>query len=102
MKMDMREARRGWVEFMTTFGGVETKTEYEQMFDDMLDQHNRGIIADALSRAKISLPLENLANTHFIASDGIPSIGMNTNEEAKNQVLKGLDDLAAQYRRGRA
>lgn len=98
----MREVRRGWVEFMTTFGGIETKGEYEEMFDDMLDTHNREVIAGALSRAKVSLPLDNLASSRFIAGDGLPSVGINTNEEAKNQVLKGLDDLAKQYQRGRA
>jgi len=68
----------------------------------ILDQYTREICAGAIGRAKVTLDLENLASVQFIASDGIPSVGINTNEEAKNKVLKGLDDLAKQYRRGRA
>lgn len=101
-RVSIREVRAQWVEFMCTFTGIKMKQHYEGVFDNMIDAHNREVIAGALGRAKVSLPLENLACTHFIASDGIPSVGMNTNDEAKNQVLKGLDDLAKQYLRGRA
>lgn len=68
----------------------------------VLDQYTRRAIADALGRAKVSLDLEDLASHYFIASDGVGSVGINTNDTAKNKVLKGLDDLAKQYLRGRA
>lgn len=101
-KVSIREVRSQWVEFMCTFTGIKMKQHYEGVFDNMLDAHNREVIAGALGRAKVSLPLDNLASTRFVAGDGYPSVGINTNEEAKNQVLKGLDDLAKQYLRGRA
>lgn len=99
-KPTMREVRSQWVEFMSTFEGRGKTREFEDLFDAMLDEHNRGVAVSALGGAKMTLPLENLASVRFIASDGIPSIGMNTNDEAKDQVLKGLDDLIGQFRRG--
>lgn len=100
-RVSIREVRSQWVEFMCTFTGIHMKQHYEGVFDNMLDAHNREVIAGALGRAKVSLPLDNLANTLFTAGDGHPSIGIRTNAEAKNQVLKGLDDLAKEYLRRR-
>jgi hypothetical protein len=102
MTVTIREVRDQWVEFMATFQGRGAIPRLQGEFDDMLDRHNREVCAGALGRAKVSLPLDSLASVHFIASDGIGSIGMRTNEDSKNQVLKGLDDLAKQYLRGRA
>lgn len=98
--MPMREIRYQWVQFMCMAGGADKARQYEDEFDRMLDQHNREVAASTLGRAKVMLDLENLASVLFTASDGIPSIGMNTNERAKEKVLKGLDDLMKQYLRG--
>jgi len=102
MAVTIREVRTQWVEFMCTFAGRAKMRHYEDLFDAMLDQHNREVCAGAIGRAKVTLDLEDLASHYFIASDGIGSVGINTNETAKNKVLKGLDDLIGQYNRGRA
>lgn len=100
--LTISEVRTQWVEFMCTFAGRGKMRYYEDLFDAMLAQHDEQVAAVALGRAKTALDLENLASVQFIASDGIPSVGINTNEDAKNKVLKGLDDLMKQYLRRRA
>lgn len=48
------------------------------------------IIALSLHQAADDFDLDDLASNLFIASDGIPSIGMATNEEAKARVKAWL------------
>lgn len=98
----IREVRYQWVEFMCTFAGLGKKRYYEDLFDSMLDKHNREVAAATLGQAKTSLDLDDLASVKFTAADGHPSVAMNTNAEARDRVLKGLDNLAKQYRRGAA
>lgn len=102
MSLTMREARQQWVEFMTTFEGRAKTRDFEDQFDAMLDAHNREVAALALGRAKMTLPLEDLASSFFVASDGVGSVAVSTNEEAKNQVLRGLDAMIREYRMGKS
>lgn len=63
----------------------------------VLHQYTSEVSIATLLKARNTLDLEELASVHFIASDGIPSVGINTNEDAKMQVIKGLNDLIGEY-----
>lgn len=95
--LNLREVRYQWVELMCSLAGLGKKRHYEDLFDGMLDQHNREVAIAALLRARKTLDLENLASERFIASDGVPSVGINTNEDAKNKVVSGLNDQIGEY-----
>lgn len=55
------------------------------------------MIALALHQVADEFDIDDLASTLFIASDGIPSIGMATNEEAKKRVQDWLHAKARKY-----
>jgi hypothetical protein len=56
------------------------------------------IIALALHQAAEEFDLDNLASSRFIASDGYPSVGINTNDEAKAAVKEWLHARARKIR----
>jgi hypothetical protein len=97
--LSMQQIRDEWVEFMTTLHGESTGARWYAEWDRAMSAHNKDVSVATLGMAKTQLKLDDLASSVFIAPDGVPSIGVNTNDDAKNKVLTGLDNLIRDVKR---
>lgn len=88
-----RDLRDAWVDYRT---GDEAFDEYKDYvaanaaFEQAMAEHAKEVLRKAASE----FDMNDLAAVHFIASDGVPSVGMRTNENAKEMVVAWLNDRA--------
>lgn len=88
-----RDLREAWIDYRT---GDEAFDEYKDYvaanaaFDQAMAQHAKEVL---LAAAK-EFDMDDLAAVHFIASDGVPSVGMRTNSDAREKVAAWLTSRA--------
>lgn len=75
--------------FVTAPMAHEPREYAEAEFDRWLAKHDREVAARALEDAAGAFDLD-VASARFIASDGVPSVGINTNDEARKLVTDWL------------